>query len=176
MKWFSPLKNLWTKSPKTQKIKLIVMLLLLGFLLILFPSSQKKEASNPRSVNIINQPNNSAKELETLLTDLIGNKVKVMVSYADSGRTDVIREEIITAETQNTTGVAKHQKEEKPVLDSSKNVQIENKLSPRIKGVCVFCFAPYEKETEELLYRAAKGALGAELHTVEVIFKSSSSQ
>ena len=170
MKWFSPLKKFWTDSPKHQKIKLIVMLLILGFVLIIFPTSEKK-ASNPPNTNMINQPTLPQKELETLLTELTGNKVKVLIAYADSGKVDVAREESITSDTA-AAGNTQQKKDEKPVLDANKNIQILNQFKPRIKGVCIFYFGPYQKETEQMLYRAAKGSLGADLHTVEVIFKS----
>ncbi len=168
MKWFLPMKKFWTDSPKKQKLKLIVMLLILGFVLLMFPTSEKK-ASNPPKQNMINEQSIPQRELESLLTDLTGNKVKVLIAYADSGKVDIVREESITTDT--TLEKTEQKKDEKPVLDANKNIQIQNQLKPRIKGVCIFYFGPYQKETEEMLYRAAKGALGADLHTVEVIFK-----
>ena len=75
----------------------------------------------------------------------------MLIAYADSGKVDVIREETATSETKSETGNTRHQKEQKPVLDANKTVQIQNKHQPRIKGVCIFYFGPYEKETEELL-------------------------
>lgn len=173
MKWLTPLKNFWTNSPKKQRIKLIMMLFILAAILLLMPSSSEKQASNPPSLNMINQQNLPTQELESLLSEITGNKVKVVVAYADSGKVDVIKEESVSSQTKST-GEAHHQKDEKPVLDANKNIQIQNLHNPRIKGVCIFCFSLYQKETEELLYRAAKASLGADLHTVEVIFKSNS--
>lgn len=171
MKWFAPLKQRWQKSSKSQKIKLILMLFILGIIFLLFPSSEKK-ASKTQPANMINQQNLPTQELQTLLTEITGNEVKVLVSYADSGTVEVISEETITSETKNSNGVIQEKKDRKPVLDGNKQVQIKNKQNPRIKGVCIFYFGPYQQETEELLYRAAKGSLGADYHAVEVIFES----
>ncbi len=171
MKWFAPLKNFWTKRPKNQKLKLIVMLFLIAIILLVFPSAPPKKASNSKPVNMINQPDLQAKELESLLTELTGNKVRVLVAYADSGELEIVREETTTSDTKTATGEIQHKTDQKPVLDANKNIQIQNQRQPRIKGVCIFCFAPYEQTTEELLYRAAKSSLGADLHTVEVVFK-----
>ena len=123
-------------------------------------------------MNMMNQQTLPIGELETLLTDITGKKVKVLVSYADSGNVEVISEETVTQETKSATGDMQQKRDQKPVLDANKNIQIKNKYQPRIKGVCIFYFGPYEKETEALLYKAAHGALGADLHTVEVIFQS----
>ena len=171
MKWLTPLKQRWQKSPKSQKIKLILMFFILGIVFLLFPSSEKK-ASKSQPTNMINQQNPTSQELETLLTELTGNQVKVLISYADSGTVEVISEETITSETKNATGDVQQKKDKKPVLDDNKQVQIKTKQEPRIKGVCIFYFGPYQKETEELLFRAARGSLGADYHTVEVIFES----
>lgn len=172
MKWFIPLKNFFTNRPKSQKIKLVVLLLLLGVILLIFPSSSEKKASNTPPKNMINQQNLPTAELEALLTEITGNKVKVLIAYADSGSVEVVSEETLTSETKIGTGDVQQKKDQKPVLDANKNVQVKNKHQPRIKGVCIFYFGQYQKETEELLYRAARGSLGAELHTVEVIFQS----
>lgn len=171
MKWFPPLKEFWKKSSDNKKIKLIAVFLMIGILLLLFPSPSKK-SSNPQEVNTINQQPLPTGELEKLLTDITGNKVKVLVSVADSGTVEVISEETFTSETKSAAGDMQKKRDIKPILDADKNIQIKNKKSPKIKGVCVFCFGTYSRETEELLYRAAKSSLGAELHTVEVIFKS----
>lgn len=171
MKWLSPLKQYWVKSPKNLKIKLIVMLFVISILLLMFPTSPKK-ASNSQPQNMINQQSLPIGELETLLTDITGKKVKVLVSYADSGNVEVISEETVTQETKSTTGDVQQKRDQKPVLDANKNIQIKNRHQPRIKGVCIFYFGPYEKETEAMLYKAAHGSLGADLHTVEVIFQS----
>ncbi|MBR5239264.1 MAG: hypothetical protein IKW04_01645 [Clostridia bacterium] len=172
MKWFTPLKNFWTKCPKGKRIKLIVMLLLIGTILLLFPSSPSKKASNSPPTNMINQQNLPTREFEELLSKITGHEVRVLIAYADTGEVEVVSEETVTAETKSATGALQQKKDQKPVLDANKNIQIKNKHQPRIKGVCVFCFAPYSRETEELLYRAARGSLGADLHTVEVIFDS----
>jgi len=171
MKWLSPLKKFWTKSPKSQRTKLIVMLFIISLIFLLLPSSSKKEL-NVKETNTINQPVFPVSELESLLTEITGTQVRVLVAYADSGSVEVISEESVVAETEPATGNVQHKTDQKPVLDANKNVQIKNKLQPRIKGVCIFCFGEYRRETEELLYRAAKGSLGAELHTVEVIFET----
>ena len=171
MKWLSPLKKYWANSPKNLKIKLIAMLFVISILLLMFPASSKK-TSNPQPKNMINQQSLPIDELEALLTDITGKKVEVMVAYADSGDVEVISEETVTKETKSVTGDVQQKRDEKPVLDANKNVQIKNRHPPKIKGVCIFYFGPYEKETEALLYKAAHGSLGADLHTVEVIFQS----
>ncbi len=172
MKWFTPLKSFWTKRPKNQRIKLIVMLFILAFILLMFPQTPTKKASNSQPANMMNQPDLQAEELEALLSELTGNKVRVMVAYADSGELEIVREETTTADTKTATGETQHTTDQKPVLDANKNIQIKNKHQPRIKGVCIFYFGPYERETEDLLYRAAKSSLGADLHTVEVVFQT----
>ena len=172
MKWFSPLKNFWIKCPKSKRLKLIVMLLILGVVLLLLPSSPEKKASNPTPVNMINQQNLPTRELEEVLTKMTGHEIRVLVAYADTGEVEVISEESITAEMKNATGDLQQKKDQKPVLDANKNIQVKNQHKPRIKGVCIFCFGPYEENTEALLYRAARSSLGADSHTVEVIFQS----
>ncbi len=171
MKWLIRLKESWKKSPKNMRMKLILMLFAFSIILLIFPVTPKK-ASNPQPQNMINQQTLPVQELEKLLTDITGNQVKVLVAYADSGNVEVISEETVTSETKSVTGDVQQKRDQKPVLDAQKNIQIKNKYQPRIKGVCIFYFGTYQKETEALLYRAAKGSLGADLHTVEVIFKT----
>ena len=171
MKWYHKLKNLPPFPQKKNKLQLILILFILGALLLLLPNSEKKESSPVSDMNIINQTDHTKKELEKLLSELTGVKTKILYTYKDNGTLDVVTEENLTVETNPSEGVSSFQRDKKPMTDSSKNVIIKNRQLPTVKGVCIFHFGPYKKETEELLYRAVKSALGAEIHTVEVIFK-----
>ena len=51
----------------------------------------------------------------------------------------------------------------------NKNIVAKTQYMPEIKGVCIFYSGIYSKKTEDKLYRAVKGALGVELHKIEVI-------
>ena len=169
MKWFTRLKDSLKAGTNDKKTKIILILFLAGALLMLLPSSPKKQTSTEVQANMINQVNPTPKELEKLLSELTGKKVKVLRSYADSGEIEVIREEKITSETTENT--INYEKEGKPVLDSNKNMIIQKQLQPNIKGVCIFYFGPYEESVERNLCRGAASALGAKLHTVEVVFQ-----
>ncbi len=169
MKWFSHLKDSINAGTKEHKSKLIVVLFLVGALLLLLPTTEKKQVSNEKQMNMINQTNPTSKELEKLLSDLTGHKVKVLLSYADAGEIEVIQEENLLAEVSQDA--SQSQKETKPVLDSNKNIIIKNRQQPKIKGVCIFYFGPYEQSVEDALCRGAASALGAKLHTVEVVFQ-----
>lgn len=169
MKWFARLKDSLKTGTNDKKTKIILILFLAGALLMILPSSPKKQTLSESQVNMINQVNPTPKELEKLLSDLTGKKVKVLLSYADSGEIEVIREEKITSETTENT--VNYEKEGNPVLDSNKNMMIQKQLQPNIKGVCIFYFGPYEESVERTLCRGAASALGAKLHTVEVVFQ-----
>lgn len=169
MKWFAQLKD---KLPTTleNKKKLVILLLLAGMVLMLFPTTSKKQTSNSNHLNTINQTNPTQRNLEKLLSDLTGYKVKVLLSYQDNGEIQVIQEENTLTEIQAET--SKSQLDSKPILDSDKNVIIKNRLQPKIKGVCIFYFGPYDPTVEDALCRGAAAALGAKLHTVQVLFQS----
>lgn len=171
MKWFPPLEKLFPLNLKENKTKLILILFLVGIFLLLLPSPNKKEVSLGSDVNMINQAEETKKELEKTLSELSGVKVKIIFTHADTGNLTVVTEDSITSETNEKDASSTLQKNTKPLTDSNKNIIVKNRLQPTVKGVCVFYFGPYDKETETLLYRAAKSALGAEIHTVEVIFK-----
>lgn len=172
MKWFAHLKDSWKVQPKDNKVKWIVILFLIGSLLLFFPTSEKKQASSESDWNKINQTNPTQKELEKLLSDFTGHKVKVLISYADSGEVEVISEESTDAEASPES--SRLQTDRKPVLDNDKNIMIKKRYQPDIKGVCIFYFGAYDTSVEAALCRSAAGALGAELHTVEVVFQPKS--
>ena len=169
MKWFTHLKDSLKAGTNDKKTKIILILFLVGALLMLLPSSHKKQTSTEASVNMMNQVNPTPKELEKLLSQLTGQKVKVLLSYADSGEIEVIREEKIASETSQNA--VNYEKESTPVFDSNKNMLIKKQQQPKIKGVCIFYFGPYDESVERALCRGAASALGAKLHTVEVVFQ-----
>lgn len=169
MKWFTCLKDSFKTGTDDKKSKLIFILFLAGALLMLLPASPKKQTSTAVQTNMINQENPTAKELEKLLSDFTGHKVKVLLSYADSGEIEVIREETVHSET--TQNSVNYEKESNPILDSNKNIIIQKQKQPKIKGVCILYFGPYEESVEQALCRGAASALGAKLHTVEVVFQ-----
>ncbi len=171
MKWYTRLLKFLPKNLTDKKNKLILILFLAGFLCLLVPQNQKKEESSPVEVNMINHQNHTKKELEKLLTKLTGVTVKIVFTYKDTGDISVVTEESLSVETNPNDGTSNMQKDTKPITDSNKNIMIKNRQQPTIKGVCIFYFGTYQKSVEDLLYRAAKSALGAEIHTVEVIFK-----
>ena len=171
MKWFTPLLNRLPQNLKDKKIKLILILFLAGTIFLLLPANPKKEESSPQQVNMINHQEHTKKELEKLLTKLTGETVRIVFTQKDTGNISVVTEESLSVESSPKEGISTLQKDTKPVTDSNKNIMIQNRQQPIIKGVCIFYFGSYQKEIEDLLYRAAKSALGAEIHTVEVIFK-----
>ncbi|MBO5408215.1 MAG: hypothetical protein J6A61_02265 [Clostridia bacterium] len=171
MKWYTPLLKFLPRNLKDKKIKLILILFLTGAIFLLLPPNEKKEESSHVQVNMINHQERTKKELEKLLTKLTGETVRIVFTQKDSGDFSVITEESLLVESNPENGTSTLQKDTKPITDSNKNIMIKNRQQPAIKGVCIFYFGTYQKEVENLLYRAAKSALGAEIHTVEVIFK-----
>lgn len=170
MKWFSALKTLKFPFLEEKKSKLILICFLTGILFLSFPSNNKKETSNTLQPNKINQEEPSKKELEKLLLELTGTKVRVLFSYEDNGSVEVVSEEKNVVQNDPNQKTSRIQTDRKPILDSNKNIIIQKQTQPKIKGVCIFYFGPYHAKTEELLCRAASSALGAQLHTVEVLF------
>ena len=168
MKWLEPLKTKLNVSVK-QKSKLIILLIAAGLALMLVPSPGKKQSFSQDQVNMINQTDQTKKELEKLLTKLVGCKVRVLVTYKDGGEIEVVQEE--NTSTQTSKESSQSQKETKPALDQNKNILIKKRNQPAIKGVSVFCFCPYQKSLEDALCRGTAQALGAPLHTVEVVFQ-----
>ena len=73
------------------------------------------------------------------------------------------------SKNSNETNNTETQIDKKPVFDGNKNIVAKTQYMPEIKGVCIFYSGNYSKKTEDKLYRAVKGALGVELHKVEVI-------
>lgn len=167
MKWFQKLKNHIKIPEKTEKSKWIALLFLVGCLLMLLPSHEKKQTSTVNQPNMINQEVHTQKELEKLLSKLAGCQVKLFITYEDAGKTEIVREENVN--TQTTDSGTQAQIESKPVFDGNKNVIVKNQHQPKIRGVCVFCFGTCQKATEEVLLRAAAHALGTPIHTVEVV-------
>ncbi len=170
MKWFPQLKKLNLPLKKDKKLLTIAGLFLVGCLFLWMPFSEEKPASNPASVNMINH-DDTKKELEKLLSQITKTKVKVLFTYADNGSVEVVSEESYRSETNNDAKTSHTEKEVSPLLDNNKNVIVKANHPPAVKGVCIFYFGAYHPQTETLLCRAAKGALGAKLHTVEVIFQ-----
>ncbi|MBP3447572.1 MAG: hypothetical protein J6K51_00945 [Clostridia bacterium] len=168
MKWLNQLQSKLNLKVKN-KSAFIVLLFLAGAILLLLPSPEKKQAFSDPQVNMINQTDQTKKELEKLLTKLVGCKVRVLITYADSGEIEVIQEENISTQTQKD--ITQSQKETKPTLDSNKNILVKKRSQPNIKGVSVFCFSPYQASLADTLCRGAAQALGAPLHTVEVVFQ-----
>lgn len=168
MKWFPKLyQTLKAHEPNT-KTKWILICLLIGCLLLTLPS-HKVNSPKPSSYEAAAIKNDNAKDLEKLLSKLTHTEVRVLYTYRDSGDMEVIREESTLSKTDGSS--AQLQTESKPMLNSNKDIIIKNRYQPKLKGVCIFYFGTYDKEIEHILYRAAKSALGAELHTVEVIFQ-----
>ena len=117
MKLFDHLKNK-LYFPAKQKPKLIALLIAAGCLLLLLPSPEKKQSFSNTQMNMINQTDQTKKELEKLLTKLVGCHVRVLVTYADGGEIEVIQEESTTTQTEKDR--TQSQKETKPLLDQNK--------------------------------------------------------
>lgn len=177
MKFMSVITNFLSKEKtEDKKIKPAVILLMCGVVIILFSglftsSGSKKEVKNKPDINEIRT--SEEKRLGKMLCKVDGVKdAVVLISYKNSGITEAMTEErSVLKKSQNLkeTNNSETQLEKKPVFDGDKNIVSKTEYMPEIKGVCVFYSGTYDKKTEDKLYRAVKGALGVELHKVEVI-------
>ena len=177
MKFMSVINSFFNKENKEdKKIKPAVFLLVCGVVVILFsgffsPSPSKKEEKNEPKIENIREK--EEKRLERMLSQIDGVKdATVLISYKNSGVTEAMTEErtvLKKSQNQKETSNTETQLDKKPVFDGDKNIVAKTQYMPEIKGVCIFYSGISSKKTEDKLYRAIKGALGVELHKVEVI-------
>ena len=177
MKFMSMFSNFFNKeNTEDKKIKPAVFLLICGLVAILFSgfftsSPSKKEEKNEPQIKDIRSV--EEKRLGKMLCRIDGVKdAVVLISYKNSGVTEAMTEEKnVLKKSQNSkeTSNTETQLDKKPVFDGNKNIIVKTQYMPEIKGVCIFYSGINSKKTEDKLYRAVKGALGVELHKIEVI-------
>ena len=174
MKFMSIFNNFLNKEDK--KIKPAVFLLMCGVIVILlsgFFSSSPPKTEEKNEPQIKDFRSNEEKRLQKMLCQIEGIKdAVVLISYKNSGITEAMMEEkTIYKKNGNSNEInnTETQMDKKPVFDGDKNIVAKTQYMPEIKGVCVFYSGISDKKIEDKLYRAVKGALGVELHKVEVI-------
>lgn len=159
-----------------KKGNIAVFLLLGGIFLIAFSglfSFENKPEETENSTQIFDVRTTEEKRLEKILAKVSGVKsVTVLISYNNNGTTEALTEEktvLKNSKSLNEINNVETQTEKKPVFDGNKNIVAKTQYMPEVKGVCIFYSGSKDEETENKLYRAVKGALGVELHKVEVI-------
>lgn len=175
MKLTSMLNKIF-KIKSDSKINPSVLLLLGGVLIIALSgifSFEDKPKETKESSEIYEVREKEEKRLEKILCKVGGVKTaSVLISYSNNGITEALTEEksvLRNSKSLSEINNTETQTEKKPVFDGDKNIVSKTQYMPEIKGVCVFYSGTEDKETEDKLYRAVKGALGVELHKVEVI-------
>lgn len=153
------------------KIKIIIVVFIVGILFVLIPTNSKMKKSDMIDVKM--DTAKIEKKLSDNLSKLVGvKKAVVQITYENDGEIEVVTEERINNKTDadgNTKTSSSTQIDKKPVFNAEKNIIIKERKLPTIKGVCVYFVGENSEEVKQKLYDATKNSLGVELYKITIV-------
>lgn len=153
------------------KIKIVIIIFIVGIIFILIPQNGKGAKNNQSETRI--NVEQVEKKLGENLSKLVGvKKAIVQITYENDGEIEVVTEDKLNSKTDIENGKkssASTQIDKKPVYNSEKNIIIKERKLPTIKGVCVYFVGDNTEEVQKKLYDATKNSLGVELHKITIV-------
>ena len=169
------LKKLFERYKLDKKSKIFVCAGVLGIFLLLvsgsFVSDNKPQEIPPQRYDISEYKTSSEKELCEIIKAIDGvDSVKVMITFADNGKTEYLSEEKISLKNdgdsenqdrESTAALMRENGDEAPV--------VIRELLPEVKGVAVVVSGEYSRELEIKILNSVKGALGANANRISIV-------
>ena len=161
---------------KNKNIQTLYIILIIGIVIILFANSCSGFTNKSQSLNKNNVINNSTKEVEKEIENILSKisgvgRVNVMITYEDMGQKHYVSD--TTSENSNSTDknlrTQTQTKQTRKLVTSSDEPIITRESYPKVMGVIVVCDGGVNLDVKENITNALKAVLDVADHKISVL-------
>ncbi len=175
----SELKKITEKIGQIMHTKTLVIIFIVGIVLLILPTETGQRESEKGKDDITSHTYKSEleAELEHILSDVKGvGKVRVMITFSDSGKTFYVADEQTEGKTETSEKTEKQKSDDtryvlKNDAGGGQSPLISRESTPEVSGVLVIAPGAKDAKIKNDIIGAVRAVLGVKAHRVEVLEK-----